>query len=320
MSTALASVVTKTYTSGFSNSQKPSVDDNIGLFSPTDTPFMANMSKEKAVQVYEEWLEDDLAAAAENAHIEGFDVITTEGTEPSRMGNYCQIFEKDFAVSNTAETVQKYGRSSELGRLRMLKTKELSRDMEYALLNGVQNCGSGNTPRKMRGAFSWVNTTDGRYYTFSATPAATNHITENILLGVLQGIWDQGVEADTVLCPMTQKRKISKFTDSGRLTIHQNASEKKVTMSIRVIETDMGTVAVMAERFIAPTDVSGTKYDNILVYKKDIFSRMTLRPVKETTLATTGDSEKRMLVAEMTLKCRTQKGLGAITNLTRVMQ
>lgn len=54
-------------------------------------------------------------------------------------------------------------------------------------------------------------------------------------------------------------------------------------------------------------------------HKKDIFSRMTLRPVKETTLATTGDSEKRMLVTEMTLKCRTQKGLGAITNLTRVM-
>ena len=50
-------------------------------------------------------------------------------------------------MSNTAETVQKYGRSSELGRLRMLKTKELSRDMEYALLNGVQSSGSGSTPR-----------------------------------------------------------------------------------------------------------------------------------------------------------------------------
>ena len=319
MSTALASVVTNTYTSGFSDSKKPSVDDNIGLFAPTDTPFMANMSKEKAVQVYEEWLEDDLAAAAENAHIEGFDVTTTEGTEPARTGNYCQIFEKDFAVSGTAETVQKYGRTSELGRLRMLKTKELGRDMEYNLLNGVQSSGSGSTPRKMKGAFAWVNTTDSRYYTFSATPAATNHITEDILLGVLQAIWDQGVEADTVLCPMTQKRKISAFTDGGRLTINQNASDKKVTMSIRVIETDMGTVAVMAERFIAPTDVSGTKYDKILIYKKDIFSRLTLRPVKEETLAKSGDSEKRMLVTEMTLKCRTQKGLGAITNLTRVM-
>ena len=45
MSTALASVVTNTYTTGYSNSLKPSVDDKIGLFSPDDTPFMANMSK-----------------------------------------------------------------------------------------------------------------------------------------------------------------------------------------------------------------------------------------------------------------------------------
>lgn len=323
MSTALASVVTNTYTTGYSNSLKPSVDDKIGLFSPDDTPFMANMSKDKAVQRYEEWLEHDLAVAASNAHIEGFDVTTTEGTAPSRTGNYCQIFEKDFAVSSTMETVQKYGRTSEIGRLRMLKTKELARDMEWAMLNGVQNAGTGSTARQMKGAFGWVDTTngatDGRHYTFSATPAATNHITENILIGVLQGIWDQGVEADTVLCPMRQKRKISAFTAAGRLTINQNASDKKVTMSVRVIETDMGTVTVMAERFIDPTDVSGVKYDKLLAYKRDIFSRLTLRPVKEETLAKSGDSEKRMLVAEMTLKCATQKGVGSIINLTRVM-
>lgn len=327
MSTSLASVVTNTYTSGYSNSLKPSVDDNIGLFSPTDTPFMANMSKEKAIQRYEEWLEDELANAAENAHVEGFDVTTTEGVAPARTGNYCQIFEKDFSVSATVEKVAKYGRTSELGRLRMLKTKELARDMEWNLLNGVQNAGTGSTPRKLKGAFAWVDTTngatDGRYHDFSNTPAATNHITEDILLGVLQGIWDQGVEADTVLCPMTQKRKISAFTDGGRLTINQNADAKKVTMSVRVIETDMGTVAVLAERFIEPTKTGTTPnfvfYDKLLVYKKDIFKRLTLRPVKEETLAKTGDSEKRMLVAEMTLKCATQKGLGSIVNLTRVM-
>lgn len=323
MSTAVASVVTNTYTEGYDKSLKPSVDDKIGLFTPTDTPFMANMSKEKAVQVLEEWLEDELEAAGENAHVEGFDVTTAEGSAPSRSGNYCQIFEKDFSVSNTAETVQKYGRSSEIGRLRMNKTKELARDMEWNLLNGTKAAGTKTTPRKLGGAFSFVDTVngaaDGRYYSFNSTPAATNHITEDVLLGVLQAVWEQGVEADTVLCPMTQKRKISAFTDNGRLTINQNADAKKVTMSIRVIETDMGTVAVVAERFIEPTDVSGVKYDKILVYKKDIFSRMTLRPIKETTLATTGDSEKRMIVTELTLKCRTQNGLGAITNLTRVM-
>lgn len=323
MSTTVASVVTNTYTTGYDKSLKPSVDDNIGLFAPRDTPFMANMSKEKAVQVLEEWLEDDVAPAAENAQVEGFDVTTTESSAPTRSGNYCQIFEKDFAVSGTAETVQKYGRTSEIGRLRKNKTIELGRDMEWALLNGTKSAGTKTTPRKLGGAFSFVDTTngaaDGRYFTFSSSPANTNHITEDILTGVLQGIWDQGMEADTILCPMKQKRKISAFTDKGRLTINQNAGERKITMAVRVIETDMGTVAIVAERFIEPTDVSGTKYDKILVYKKDIFSRMTLRPVKEEVLAKTGDSEKRMMTTELTLKCTTQKGLGAITNLTRVM-
>lgn len=323
MSTTVASVVTNTYTTGYDKSLKPSVDDSIGLFAPRDTPFMANMSKEKAVQVLEEWLEDDVAPAAENAQVEGFDVTTTESSAPTRAGNYCQIFEKDFAVSGTAETVQKYGRTSELGRLRKIKTIELARDMEWALLNGTKSAGTKTKPRKLGGAFSFVDTTngvnDGRYFTFSDTPANTNHITENILLGVLQGVWDQGIEADTVLCPMKQKRKISKFTDAGRLTINQNAGERKITMSVRVIETDMGTVAVVAERFIEPTEASGALYDKLLVYKKDIFSRLTLRPVKEETLSKTGDSEKRMMVTELTLKCTTQKGLGAITNLTRVM-
>ena len=327
MSTTVASVVTNTYTTGYDKSLKPSVDDNIGLFAPRDTPFMANMSKEKAVQVLEEWLEDDVAPAAENAQVEGFDVTTTESTAPTRAGNYCQIFEKDFAVSGTAETVQKYGRTSELGRLRKNKTIELGRDMEWALLNGTKSAGTKTAPRKLGGAFSFVDTVngvaDGRYYDFNNSPANTNHITEDILTGVLQGVWDQGVEADTVLCPMKQKRKISAFTDKGRLTINQNAGERKITMSVRVIETDMGIVAVVAERFIEPTstgtDPNKVFYDKILVYKKDIFSRMTLRPVKEEVLAKTGDSEKRMMTTELTLKCTTQKGLGAITNLTRVM-
>lgn len=327
MSTSAPTGVTTTYSTRYSDSLKPSVDNSIGLFSPTDTPLIANMKKVKAVQRYEEWLEDELDTPEANANIEGFDVTTAESSAPVRTGNYCQIMKKDFSISETAETVQKYGRKSELGRLRGLKTKSLARDIEYNFLNGTMDAGSKTTPRKLKGAFAFVDTTagatDGRYYTFADTPASTNHITEDILLGVLQGVWDQGVEADTVLCPMTQKRKISAFTDKGRLTINQNATEKKLTMAVRVIETDMGTVAVMAERFIAPssTTVSDvtTYYDKMLVYKRDIFERAVLREVKETTLAKTGDNEKRMLVTELTLKCRTQKGLGSIVNLSQTM-
>ena len=314
------SVVTNTNTVGYDKSLVDSVDQKIGLFSPTDTPFMANMSAEKASQRKEEWLEDVLDDVEENAQVEAFDDVSAETAPPSRADNVTQILKKNFSVSGTAEAVKLHGRSSELNRLRGLKTKSLARDMEFAFLNGVRTAVNVN-PRKMDGAFQFAGTT----YNFNNARAATNQMTEKVLLDVMQGVWDKGVTPDTVMVPMTQKRKISAFTDEGRLTITQNADAKKVTMSVRVIETDMGTVVVMANRFIQSRDAagalvaltySGVKYNRGLVYRREIFKRRTLRPVKEVALAKTGDSDKYMLVSETTLQCSSTKGVGVIDNLS----
>ncbi len=318
MGTEVKSVVTTTYSPKYDNSLKPSVSDRIGLFSPTKTPFLAMLDNATAKQRKEEWLEDELNPPGENAHVEGFDVVTTEGLAPDRFDNFTQIFEKDFSVSGTAEVVDKYGRKGELARLRKLKTKELATDLEWAFLNGIRQAGTGSTPRKMDGAFAFVDKATESYFDFEGSFADTNTITEDILLDVMQGIWDVGCEADTVLAPMNQKRKISDFTDKGRLTINQNATEKKITLSVRVIETDMGTVAIVAERFIKPETDNGKEYDKLLVFQKDIFERLTLRPIKEDQLAKSGDSDKRMLVTEQTLKCSTKKGVGSVEKLSRV--
>ncbi|MCL1985081.1 MAG: DUF5309 domain-containing protein [Betaproteobacteria bacterium] len=319
------SIVTNTYTEGYENSLKPSVDENIGLFSPTDTPFLAGMSSKKGRQRKEEWLEDELDPVGENAHVEAFDAVSEEGRAPERSDNYMQILEKHFSISGTASAVDMYGRKSDLNRQRGLATKSLARDLEFAFLNGVLAQGSKTTPRKMKGAFEFVDKTGGAYLNFGGAGADTNQITEQVLLDCLQGVWDQGVEPNTVMCPMIQKRKISQFTQNGRLTITQNADSKKVTMSVSVIVTDMGTVAVIANRFIQPTDDEGAleelgtaeAYDRILCYRRDVFTRRVLRPVKEFELAKTGDSEKYFLCTEVTLQCSTQKGVGSIELLSR---
>ncbi len=318
MGTEVKSIVTTTYSPKYSDSLKPSVSDRIGLFSPQKTPFLAMLDNATAKQRKEEWVEDNLSPAGENAHVEGFDVVTSEGTAPDRFDNYTQIFQKDFSVYATAEVVDKYGRKGELARLRKLKTKELATDLEFAFLNGTRQAGTGSTPRKMDGAFAFVDKATDAYFDFEGNFADANIITEDILLDVMQGIWDAGCEPDTVLAPMNQKRKISAFTDKGRLTINQNATEKKITLSVRIIETDMGTVAIVAERFIKPEENADKQYDKLLVFQKDVFERLTLRPVKEESLAKTGDSDKRMLVTEQTLKCATKKGVGSIEKLSRV--
>ena len=320
-------LVTRTYTDGIrDNSLVPSVDERIGLFSPDETPFMANMSSKAAVQTREEWLEDELDPVAANANLEAFVVEREARKGPARMYNVTQIFKKQYNISGTAKKAKMYGRSSDLERQRGLATQSLARDMEFAFLNGklVDGGTTGNTARELRGALDWAAT--NARYNFGGAGAAGNQITEKVLIDNLQAIWDNGVSADTVMCGMFQKRKISAFTDKGRLHITQNADAKKVTMSVRVIETDMGTVAVMANRWIQPTDAAGApvaigpetnKYDSILNYRREMFVRRPFRPVANEELAKIGDSDAYFIVAEQTLQCRSQKGVGRITLLSR---
>ena len=306
---------TTTYTSNYDKSLAEEVDKLITNVAPTDTPFISMIGASTCEQTKFEWLEDTLGDAAENAQVEGFDATAAAITPPARLDNYTQIMQKTFMVSGSLEEAKKYGRKSELAYQTGLKMKELARDLEYAALNGAKAAGDASNARKMGGVLEFAHASNT--YSFGSTAAATNHITEEILNDVLQSMWELGANPDTVLAPPAQKRKISKFTDDGRLTINANASEKKVSMTVRILETDFGTVAIVPERFIAATGTD-PYYDSLPIFEKSKLEVVTFRPLKREELAKTGDNTKYMLVAEKSLKCRSKKCVGKITNLTKV--
>ena len=306
---------TTSYTSNYDKSIAEEVDKLITNVAPTDTPFISMIGSGTCDAIKPEWLEDTLGEAATNKQVEGFDAEAAAITPPTRAYNYTQIMAKTFMVSGSLEEVKKHGRKSELAYQTGLKMKELARDMEYAALNGTKAAGDGSTARAMDGCLAFAHASNT--YSFGSTAAATNHITEEILNDVLQSMWELGANPDTVLAPPAQKRKISKFTDDGRLTINANASEKKVSMTVRILETDFGTVAIVPERFIAATG-TGTYYDSLPIFEKSKLEVVTFRPLKREELAKTGDNTKYMLVAEKSLKCRSKKCVGKITNLTKV--
>lgn len=311
----MADVKTTTYTTNMSKSLAEEVDSLIANVAPTDTPMVSMIGSAKCDSTKPEWLEDTLDDAAENAQVEGFDPEAAAVVPPDRLDNVTQILMKAFSVSGSLEEAKKHGRKSELAYQTGLKTKAIARDLEYVALNSAKATGAAATARKMAGLLSWAATANT--YDFSATPAATNHITEELFNDVLQAMWEAGANPDTALCPPAQKRKVSAFTSDGRLTFNTNASEKKITMTVRVIETDFGVINVVPERFIAPTG-SGTLYDTIAIFEKSKLDVLTFRPLKREELAKTGDSTKYMLVMEKSLRCRSKKCVGKIGNLTRV--
>jgi uncharacterized protein YjhX (UPF0386 family) len=316
----MADVKTTQYTANMDKSLAEEVDSLITNIAPTETPFLATIGKDGCDTTHPEWLEDTLGDAGENAQIESFDAEAKAITPPDRLENYTQIMAKSFAISGSLEAAKKHGRKSELNYQTGLKTKEIARDCEWAAINSTKNAGAAGTARKMDGAIAFADA--GNSYNFGGTQAGTNHLTEDILTDILQNMWEQGADPDTVLAPPAQKRKISAFTQGGRLSINADASQKKITMAVRIVETDFGTVAVIPARYIEP-DIDATPdpdvlYDKVLVYERAKMQLLTFRKLKREELAKTGDGTKLMLVTEKSLKCRSKKCVGVISNLTRV--
>ena len=306
---------TTSYTTNYDKSLAEDVDRLIGNVAPTDTPLLATIGKATCASIHPEWREDALAEAAENANLAGVDAVADEITPPAMLENYTQILDKTFKITKSLDKTKKHGRASELQYQTGLKMKAIANDLEWNSINNTKSAGAAATARKMDGVLAFAHTDNT--YTFADTPASTNHLTEEIFTDILQSMWSLGAKPDTALCPPAQKRKISAWTDDGRLTINTNADQKKITMTVKVIETDFGIISIIPERHIAKSG-SDPYYDTVAIFEKAKLESLTFRPLERVPLATLGDYDGYMLVMEKSLKCRSKKCVGKITNLTRV--
>src|SRR5262244_674954 len=144
---------TNTFDSYHSIGNKDDLSEVIYNISPTQTPFLSMAQRLKATNTFHEWQTDSLAAAAQNAVIEGDDATLDVISPTQRVGNYTQISDKTVVVSGTQEAVDKAGRKSELSYQIAKRSKELKRDMEF-ILTGNQASVAAAPPSRVRPARS----------------------------------------------------------------------------------------------------------------------------------------------------------------------
>jgi hypothetical protein len=296
------------------------LSDIIYNISPTETPFMTAIAREKSTAVYHEWQTDALEAPnTANAQIQGDDISAYDAVVPTvRLGNYTQISRKTVVISMTEEAVDKAGRKSEIGYQVAKKGKSLKRDIESILLmNQARAVGTvGATPARLASILAWIHTNvqmgaaganptgDGTNARTDGTQAA---FTEAMLQLALASVWtNSGDEPDFVLVNSTQKKAISGFT--GNNTRYVNAEEEKLVNSIDVYVYDFGSVEIKPDRFMRPRDA--------IIVNSDLWGLAWLRPINLVDLAKTGDNEKKMLVGEYTLSARNEAGSGLVADLT----
>jgi len=294
--------------------------DVIYNIDPTETPFISAVERVGQKAVLHEWQTQDLTAPdGNNAQLEGDDAAATVHKPTVRLGNYCQISRKSGRVSGTQESVDSAGREDELDYQKVLKGKELKRDMETILLgNQVKAAGTdAATPRKLSSILAWIRTNTNKTGTdpVSAIPGedvrvdgAQRAFTEPLLKDVLQKCWTSGGEPNVIMLGGFNKMQMSTFTGRGQPM--EETKSKKIVNAVNTYEGDFGLQKVIPNRFMRARDV--------LVLQTSMWAVSYLpgRRMVSETLAKTGDSEAFFILSEYSLEARNEKSSGLIADVT----
>ena len=297
--------------------------DIIYSISPTETPFMSGIAKNKATNTLHEWQTDALAAVATNAAVEGAAISYATLTPSVKETNYTQISTKGIKVSGTQDSVTSAGRNNELAYQVAKSAKELKRDMEVALLSNVAKAaGNATTARKLGGAQTWFETNVDAGVSGSGagngairTDGTQRAFTEAQLKSVLVSCYNEGGNPNMIMVNAFNKQKLSGFT--GGSTRFDAAEDRRLITSIDVYESDFGTMQVSPNRFIRGANGTAAKIgQDALILDMEYWAVSFLRDFSLQTPAQTSDADQRFMVAEYTLESRNEKASGLITDLT----
>lgn len=290
--------------------QREDLIDVIYNIDPYDTPFIQMTGTGSATALTHEWQTDELRSPAVNAVIEGEDAVINPGSFTTVLNNYCQIADETLQVTGTSEAVKKAGRSSELAYQLAKKGKELRMDMEYGLVGVAQAKVQRNstTAGKLGNVYAYYKTNgsvgaggsqptgDG---TDTGTAGTLRNLTEDMILDASEAIWTQGGKANTIMCNSSLKKYISKSFQGRATEITLNSADNSISQAVDVYETDFGKYSIKTNRWF---DVN-----TVFIFDPSMHQLCYLRAFQQYPLAKTGDSEKRQLLVEYTLRVNNEK-------------
>jgi hypothetical protein len=303
--------------------QREDLSDVIYNISPTETPFMSSIGKNKATAVYHEWQTDSLASVnTSNAAVEG--AATTDATisPTTRIGNRTQISTKVIKISGTLDAVNKAGRKSEKAYQLAKGSSEIKRDMEAILLsNQVAANGNSTTARTLGGLQTWLssnkslgtNGTAGSGGTTARVTGTDRTFTADMLNTVMQSAYTNGGSPTMLLVTPAQKVVASTFT--GIATRYRDVPSNQQAQIINAADvyvSDFGIIQIVPDRFIPNADSD----DCAFLLDTEMAAISYLRPFQTVELAKTGDSEVTQLLVEYTLEVKNEAAHGIIADLT----
>jgi hypothetical protein len=252
---------------------------------------------------------DDVLRILGNAALEGADASAARFTARSRVANYTQIFSSTVEVSGSELAVRQIGVRDELDYQKNQRLRELLRDLENCVINGVSPAanqqGSSTVRRTMKGIIPFIQT---NIFAPGAGgfPSGTT-LSEEQLNTALREIWSSSSgQVDLIVVGGTQKRAINNFVATNRRFAAEDESYKNL---VSVYESDFGVCRIVLSRWVPTGTVLLLDSSRIEVVP------LSGRSFHYKPLAVTGDRESGQLIGEYTLELRNENAHGVIGGL-----
>ena len=251
----------------------------------------------------------DVLTIIGNAALEGADAGPARFTIRQRLSNVTQIFSATIEISGSELAVNHIGVKDEMDYQKAMRLRELLRDLENSVINGVADvtspAGTAESPRTMRGILASI--ASNRFAPGESGFPADTTLTEAQLNLALRSIWEAGGGGvDLIVVGGKVKRAINGFITTNKRYFNSTESYKDM---VSAYESDFGVCRIVLSRHVP----AGT----VMLLDSSRLGVLPLagRSFAFKALARTGDRESGQVVGEYTLELRNEASHGVITGL-----
>jgi len=309
---------------GSAVSNREDLTDVLTVLAPEETPITSLAKKSKATATFNEWTVDSLATPVTAGVREGQDISTfvDKFSGRARLGNYIQLFQKNYMVSQLQDAVESVG-PAKIAEAEAKAIREMKRDIE-ATVAGTQDRAvedGSATAYAMRGLGNWLaSATPADVPSAYRTPAASIHstgaLTESAFNGLVASIFEKTgtVDALTLVAGTTLRRTISGFARSDGNTnenvfhVNQMATDKEITLSVNTYDSDFGIITIInGNPACMPSATTG------YLINPDYIGVAELMSIGSTRLPNQGGGERGFIDAALTLQVYSPLAHGKIT-------
>jgi len=306
--------VTNAFDTYTATADREDLSNIIYNISPMQTPFMSSIGTRNVKNVVFDWQTESLPTPSGAGQLEGFELSRAASTSTSRVSNVCQISYRDATVTGSQEASDAAGKRSEMAHQLAIMAKALKRDMEEALCQkGAKTTGNATTARVTGGFESWITSNDSRGTSGASTGGGAaptdgtqRALTETLLKDVLELMFSNGAEPNMAIVGPHNKQVISGFT--GRSQARQFVDANTVEASVAIYSSDFG------ELKIVPSNRSRER--SLLLVDPEFAKVSYLRNFETIDIATIGDAETKMIVAEYGLEVSNEAAHGVVADLS----